>query len=35
MNNSPRPYDRADLIVMWGSALTLAAVLVAAFLGYI
>jgi hypothetical protein len=30
-----KKYDRADLIVMWGSALTLAAVLVAAFFGYI
>jgi hypothetical protein len=30
-----KKYDHADLIVMWGSALILAAVLVAAFLGYI
>ena len=35
MNKEPRPYDREDLIVMWSSAIALAAVVLLAFFDYI
>lgn len=34
MNKTPRPYDREDLIVMWSSAIALAAFLLLVYFDY-